>query len=147
MRALIVEIVEAGCGAADETAALRAQGVGHPPEDRGIEQHIVVQVMDVGGMALFEQELPLLGHPSARQVPVYLHPVPMPAQRPDEGVDLAAFQIGRPILGLIEDGDIEIGEGLPEQTRQHHRQPCFPSTRRDQHIHCRHRSVCPAFYR
>jgi len=43
-----------------------------------IQQYIVVKIVDVGSMALFEQEVALLGKAFVGQVAMQLHVMPMP---------------------------------------------------------------------
>src|SRR5258706_4975953 len=70
VRAHIIEKAKTGRGTADEATFLDLEYTQHAFHDGWVEQHIIIKVVDIGSMALFEQEVTLLGETVARQVAV-----------------------------------------------------------------------------
>ena len=89
----VVEVIQACCRAADEPALLLLDHRKHPRQRIWFQQHVVVDIVDIAGLAPGKEERALLRHAATRQVAVRFDPMAAPAQRRDQGANLDALQI------------------------------------------------------
>ncbi|SRR5579883_415442 len=115
VRSHVIEVAETGGGTADEAASLRLEHAQHTLHDGRVEQHIIIEIVDIWSMTLFEQEVALLGEAFARQVTVQLHVVTMPAQGLNQRSNFDAVEVRKVVVCLIRDDDVEISKRLAEQ--------------------------------
>ncbi len=134
VRPHIVEVIQACCRATDEPTLLLLDHREHPRQRIWLQQHVVVDIVDIVGLAPGKEERTLLRHAATRQVAVRLDPMATPAQRRNERANLDALEIDLVVRRLIGDHDVEVDKGLSKKTRQDDRQAGFPATRRNQHV-------------
>src|SRR5579883_1406828 len=113
VRPHIVQIPQSCSWAADKAAALFLKYAQHALHHRRVEQHIVIEKMNIRRGTLLKQEVTLLCEAASWQVSMQHHLMSMPAQGAHQGCDFDALQVHIVIFGLIRDNDVEIGKGLP----------------------------------
>src|SRR5581483_6914206 len=143
IRSEIVEIAQAGSGAAHKAASFALHDAQHSLDDGWIKQHIIVEIVYVRRGTLFKQEVALFGHTASRQVAQQRHAMSMPAQRARKRRNLDTFEIGVLISRLIGNNHIEIREGLAQQARQRDRQPRLAAICWNENINERHDRTLP----
>lgn len=110
----VVEVAEADEGVANEAAAFDLEGFQEGLDDPGFQNNVVVEVEDVGGGGLGEEELALFGDASAGEVFVNLYGMVVGLEEALDGLDFA--DVGDVAgVALVGDDDAEVGVGLGDQ--------------------------------
>nr|WP_293786611.1 hypothetical protein [uncultured Aeromicrobium sp.] len=131
--AIVVEIGQSLHRRAHEAAAGFHQRLMKPAELIGLQPDVAVEEEQIGRAGLLKQELTLLGHPAAGQMPFEPDPPSLGPQDPHHRRDrrLAPDRIG---FGLIADDDREVGNALPRLAGEGHGQLGGPLERGDQNL-------------